>query len=173
MAVERAVPVLQIVGYQNSGKTTLTEKLIKALTNEGVKVGAIKHHGHGGYPELPLQKDSERHREAGAIVSAVEGDGLLSLSAKGDWSLEKLIRLYTCFEAEVIIVEGYKKERYPKVVLLRSEEDASLLESVENVIAVIVWDEALKTGQESYQVFHITEDEKFINWFVQRMRDVK
>ncbi|MCM3734443.1 molybdopterin-guanine dinucleotide biosynthesis protein B [Bacillus cytotoxicus] len=173
MAVGRAVPVLQIVGYQNSGKTTLTEKLIKALTNEGVKVGAIKHHGHGGYPEVPLQKDSERHRGAGAIVSAVEGDGLLSLSTKGDWSLEKIIRLYTCFEAEVIIVEGYKKERYPKVVLLRSEEDASLLESAENVIAVITWNKALKTGQECYQIFHITEAEKYINWLVQKMRDAK
>ena len=173
MAVERTVPVLQIIGYQNSGKTTLTEKLIKALTTEGMKVGAIKHHGHGGYPELPLQKDSERHRQAGAIVSAVEGDGLLSLSAQRDWSLEKIIHLYTCFEAEVIIVEGYKKERYPKVVLLRSEEDASLLESVENVIAVITWNEALKTGKENYQVFYITEDEKYINWFVQRMRDAK
>lgn len=173
MAVERTVPVLQIVGYQNSGKTTLTEKIIKALTNEGVKVGAIKHHGHGGYPKVPLQKDSERHRQAGAIVSVAEGGGLLSLSAKDDWSLEKIIRLYTYFEAEVIIVEGYKKERYPKIVLLRSEEDASLLESVENVIAVITWNDVLKTGQECYQIFHITEDEKYINWFVKRMRDAK
>ncbi|MGG2063927.1 molybdopterin-guanine dinucleotide biosynthesis protein B [Bacillus sp. S14(2024)] len=171
--MERTVPVLQIVGYQNSGKTTLTEKLVKALTNEGVRVGTIKHHGHGGYPELPLQKDSERHRQAGAIVSAVEGDGLLSLSAMSHWSLEEIIRLYTCFEAEVIIVEGYKKEPYPKVVLLRSEEDASLLESVENVIAVITWNEALKTWYENYEVFHITEDEEYINWFVQRMRDAK
>ena len=173
MAVERAVPVLQIVGYQNSGKTTLAEKLIKVLTNEGVRVGTIKHHGHGGYPELPLQKDSERHREAGAIVSAVEGDGLLSLSARSDWSLEKIIRLYTCFEAEAIIVEGYKKEPYQKVVLLRSEEDASLLESVENVIAVITWDEVPETQHENDKVFHITEDEEYINWLVQRMRDAK
>ena len=171
--MERAVPVLQIVGYQNSGKTTLTEKLIRALTNEGMRVGTIKHHGHGGYPELPLQKDSERHRQAGAIVSAVEGDGLLSLSAKRHWSLEEIIRLYTCFEAEVIIVEGYKKEPYPKVVLLRSEEDASLLESVENVIAVITWNEAPKTWHENYKVFHITEEAEYINWFVQRMRDAK
>lgn len=171
--MERTVPVLQIVGYQNSGKTTVTEKLVKALTNEGVRVGTIKHHGHGGYPELPLQKDSERHRQAGAIVSAVEGDGLLSLSAASHWSLEEIIRLYTCFEAEVIIVEGYKKEPYPKVVLLRSEEDASLLESVGNVIAVITWNEAPTTWHENYKVFHITEDEEYIDWFVQRMRDAK
>ncbi|MCP1125612.1 molybdopterin-guanine dinucleotide biosynthesis protein B [Bacillus sp. 3103sda1] len=171
--MERAVPVLQVVGYQNSGKTTLAEKLIRALTNEGVRVGTIKHHGHGGYPELPLQKDSERHREAGAIVSAVEGDGLLSLSATSHWSLEKIIRLYTCFEAEVVIVEGYKKEQYPKVVLLRSDEDASLLESVENVIAVITWNEAPETWHENYKVFRITEEAEYIKWLVQRMRDAK
>lgn len=45
--------ILQIVGYQNSGKTTLMEKLIQALTYEGMKVATIKHHGHGGYPEVP------------------------------------------------------------------------------------------------------------------------
>ena len=76
----KAPSILQIVGYQNSGKTTLVEKVVHALAERKMKVATIKHHGHGGFPEV-AQKDSERHRKAGAVVSSVEGAGLLSLSS--------------------------------------------------------------------------------------------
>lgn len=171
MAVERAVPVLQIVGYQNSGKTTVVEKLVHALAKDGIRAGTVKHHGHGGEPELLLGKDSERHKRAGAVVSSVEGGGLLSLSASDNWPLPKIIELYTYFEVNVIIVEGYKKESYPKVVMLRSEEDVSLLESIENIIAIITWKELPELA--SYKVFYITEDEKYIDWLTKRVRELK
>lgn len=48
-----AMMILQVVGHQNSGKTTLIEKCIKELTNHGIKVGTFKHHGHGGKPDIP------------------------------------------------------------------------------------------------------------------------
>nr|WP_277818454.1 molybdopterin-guanine dinucleotide biosynthesis protein B [Bacillus sp. TL12] len=166
----RTAPILQIVGYQNSGKTTLTEKLIQAFSDKGMKVATIKHHGHGGYPEVP-QKDSERHRQAGAVVSAVEGAGLLSLSSlRDEWSLQEIIRLYDFFEVDMILIEGYKAENYPKVVLLRTNEDIALLDKVENVIAVITWNDAVQSLQETYKTFHITEEELYIKWLVQTIR---
>ncbi|MBC6971414.1 molybdopterin-guanine dinucleotide biosynthesis protein B [Bacillus sp. Xin] len=170
MAMGRTAPILQIVGYQNSGKTTLTEKLIQAFSDKGMKVATIKHHGHGGYPEVP-QKDSERHRQAGAVVSAVEGAGLLSLSSlRDEWSLQEMIRLYDFFEVDMILIEGYKAENYPKVVLLRTNEDIVLLDKVENVIAVITWNDAVQSLQETYKTFHITEEELYIKWLVQTIR---
>ena len=44
-----APSILQIVGYQNSGKTTLVEKIVHALAESEMKVATIKHHGHGGF----------------------------------------------------------------------------------------------------------------------------
>ncbi|HEK9100787.1 molybdopterin-guanine dinucleotide biosynthesis protein B [Bacillus pfraonensis] len=170
MAVGRTTPVLQIVGYQNSGKTTLTEKLIQAFSDEGMKVATIKHHGHGGYPEVP-QKDSERHRQAGAVVSAVEGAGLLSLSSlRDEWPLQEIIRLYQFFEVDLILIEGYKTENYPKVVLLRTNEDIALLDKVENVRAVITWNDAMQSLQETYKTFHISEEALYMEWLVQTIR---
>lgn len=166
----RTAPILQIVGYQNSGKTTLTERLIQAFSDEGMKVATIKHHGHGGYPEMP-QKDSERHRQAGAVVSAVEGAGLLSLSSlRDEWSLKEIIRLYQFFEVDLILIEGYKTENYPKVVLIRRNEDIALLDKVENVMAVITWTDAVQSLQETYKTFHITEEELYMEWLVQTIR---
>ncbi|HDR7799599.1 molybdopterin-guanine dinucleotide biosynthesis protein B [Bacillus tropicus] len=169
----KAPSILQIVGYQNSGKTTLVEKVVCALAERKMKVATIKHHGHGGFPEV-AQKDSERHRKAGAIVSSVEGAGLLSMSSlREDWSLQEIIRLYEFFEVDTILIEGYKKESYPKVVLLRSAEDVELLHKVENIVAVITWYDAPANLREEYTVFHITEEELYIDWFLQTVRSAK
>ncbi|PFL25787.1 molybdopterin-guanine dinucleotide biosynthesis protein B [Bacillus cereus] len=168
-----APSILQIVGYQNSGKTTLVEKIVHALAESEMKVATIKHHGHGGFPEV-AQKDSERHREAGAVVSSVEGAGLLSLSSlRDEWSLQEIIRLYEFFEVDTILIEGYKAEKYPKVVLLRSAEDIELLHKIENVVAIITWDKALSNLREEYKVFHITEEKLYVDWFLQTVRSAK
>ncbi|AHA07963.1 molybdopterin-guanine dinucleotide biosynthesis protein MobB [Bacillus toyonensis] len=169
----KASSIIQIVGYQNSGKTTLVEKVVHALAESEMKVATIKHHGHGGFPEV-AQKDSERHRKAGAVVSSVEGAGLLSLSSlREEWSLQEIIRLYEFFEVATILIEGYKKENYPKVVLLRSAEDVELVHKVENVVAVITWYNAPVNLREEYKVFHITEEKLYIDWFLQTVRSAK
>ncbi|PFM34944.1 molybdopterin-guanine dinucleotide biosynthesis protein B [Bacillus cereus] len=168
-----APSILQIIGYQNSGKTTLVEKIVHALAESEMKVATIKHHGHGGFPEV-AQKDSERHRKAGAVVSSVEGAGLLSLSSlRDEWSLQEIIRLYEFFEVDTILIEGYKAEKYPKVVLLRSAEDIELLHKVENVVAIITWDNVLSNLREDYKVFHITEEKLYVDWFLQTVRSAK
>ncbi|EJS60273.1 MULTISPECIES: molybdopterin-guanine dinucleotide biosynthesis protein B [Bacillus] len=173
MAMGNAPSILQIVGYQNSGKTTLVEKIVHALAESEMKVATIKHHGHGGFPEV-AQKDSERHRKAGAVVSSVEGAGLLSLSSlRDEWSLQEIIRLYEFFEVDTILIEGYKAEKYPKVVLLRSAEDIELLHKVENVVAIITWDNVLSNLREDYKVFHITEEKLYVDWFLQTVRSAK
>ncbi|MDT3493953.1 molybdopterin-guanine dinucleotide biosynthesis protein B [Bacillus toyonensis] len=173
MAMGKASSIIQIVGYQNSGKTTLVEKVVHALAESEMKVATIKHHGHGGFPEV-AQKDSERHRKAGAVVSSVEGAGLLSLSSlREEWSLQEIIRLYEFFEVDTILIEGYKKENYPKVVLLCSAEDVELVHKLENVVAVITWYNAPVNLREEHKVFHITEEELYIDWFLQTVRSAK
>ena len=66
------------MGFQNSGKTAAMEWTIRKLTAKGYSVIAVKHHGHGGFPD-PLVKDSTKYRNAGAAASIVEGAGLLHL----------------------------------------------------------------------------------------------
>ncbi len=42
----RPSPAVSFVGRQNSGKTTLLEKIITELTRQGLAIGTMKHHGH-------------------------------------------------------------------------------------------------------------------------------
>lgn len=131
--------IFQITGYQDSGKTTVMEKLITACKNHGFTVGTIKHHGHGGFPDrISVHKDSEKHRLAGATVTAVEGSGVLQVEVcKASWELEEIIQLYHNFGLDIILVEGYKYHFYPKAVLLRDEKDADLLAELNHIEAII------------------------------------
>jgi molybdopterin-guanine dinucleotide biosynthesis protein B len=173
MAMGSSTSILQIVGYQNSGKTTVTEKLISALTKEGMKVGSIKHHGHGGKPDtVKPQKDSSRHKAAGAAVSAVEGGGTLQIcAASTEWTLEDILSLYKVLSVDAVIVEGYKRAPYPKVVLLRSEEDIELLQQLSHIVGVISWVPLSTEIRSSYKTFHITEESAYLSWLVKTVRD--
>lgn len=137
--MEQHCPVLQIVGYKNSGKTTLMETFIQLSVEKGLQTATIKHHGHGGFPvNNNTEQDSTRHQQAGAFLSSVEGDGMLSLQVfQEQWTLQKLVQLYQTFHPDIVFVEGYKQADYPKVVLIRKREDMHLVKDCMNVLGVM------------------------------------
>ncbi|WP_078548152.1 molybdopterin-guanine dinucleotide biosynthesis protein B [Litchfieldia alkalitelluris] len=174
MAVEITTPpILQVVGYQNSGKTTVVEKIVKSLTSKDLRIGTIKHHGHGGEPESSDKgKDTERHRLAGAAVSSVEGEGVLQIQMKKkSWKLDEIITLYSQVQLDLIIIEGYKKERYPKLVILRNQEDMELLNKTQHVVAVISWLPNEHHRLIKQPVFSINAQEELLEWIEQFVRD--
>ncbi len=143
-----AAPIIQIVGYQNSGKTTLISQLVTDLSKRGLAVAVLKHHGHGGHPALTGDdKDSTKHFQSGAIVSAVEGDGVLHVMARHDRALADNLSLLQSFQPDLIIIEGYKQEAYPKIVMVRNEQDARLIHQLEAVMAVVYWPESKANAQ--------------------------
>lgn len=155
--------VFQVIGYQNSGKTILMEKLITRAAENGFRVASIKHHGHGGSPDM---KDSTRHQQAGAMIAGVEGDGLLQLNIQRDsWLLDDILSLYNTFPIDLILVEGFKKEWYPKVVLIRTEEDLPLLEL--EAIQCIISRVPLK--ELPYPVFRFQEEEQYLSFIIERL----
>jgi molybdopterin-guanine dinucleotide biosynthesis adapter protein len=174
-AINKKCLILQIVGYQNSGKTTLTEKLIQKAKNKGLSTATIKHHGHGGVPEIEIIcKDSIRHLNAGAIVSSVEGDGVLQLRTNTlNWDLKKTIELYRFFSTDVIFIEGYKRESYPKVVLIRDDSDLDLLETLTNVKCVISQIELQKNRFIDYQLFHREDEQDYLEFLINEIINQK
>jgi len=138
------IPVFQIVGYKNAGKTTLITSLIKKMQANGLKVGTIKHHGHGGKPDRVQGTDTDKQMAAGAACAAVLGEQewQLLIGEEAAPSLTKMVELYAQFGVDLILIEGFKQARYPKIVLLRDNSDVKLLD-LDNVIAVGGWAEPL------------------------------
>lgn len=144
MALVKPV-IFQIVGYQNSGKTTITNKILRQLKSKGISAVSIKHHGHGGKPSVNDQKDSAMHIDNGAIASIVEGDGRLLLqSEKSNWTLQEEIQLTKFFSPDIILIEGHKKESYPKLLLIRRNEDIEPLLKLVNIKFIMVWNNEVK-----------------------------
>ncbi|WP_180954842.1 molybdopterin-guanine dinucleotide biosynthesis protein B [Bacillus sp. V3-13] len=130
--------VFQVSGFQNSGKTLLVTSLVSILSKSGFTAVTIKHHGHGGKPDIPVEKDTSRHVMAGAAASLVEGGGRVIIHGENaSWPLTKKIEFMSFFEPDFIIVEGHKHENYPKAVLLRREEDLFLLKQLQEVKVIL------------------------------------
>jgi molybdopterin-guanine dinucleotide biosynthesis adapter protein len=132
--------VLGIAGFKNSGKTTLLVRLVEELTRRGYRLATVKHAHHSFDIDHP-GRDSYRHREAGAREVAVvsryrwalmhELDGL----AAEEPSLQEILgKLGPC---DLVLVEGYKRDRHPKIEVRDIGQDAPLLAAEDaSVIAV-------------------------------------
>jgi molybdopterin-guanine dinucleotide biosynthesis adapter protein len=167
--------ILQVVGFQNSGKTTLLSKIITQLSEKGMRVATIKHHGHGGKPDLIHEKDSSKHIEAGAHASLVEGKGRVILHAEQPtWNLEQQIKLVSALEPDIILIEGHKMREFPKVVLLRDEkEDLPLIEELVNIKAVFYWHTKSPLSYLDIPCFPIKKEEEGLNWIIKYLIDLR
>lgn len=112
-------PVLGFCGAANSGKTTLLCRVVTELVRRGLKVGAIKHHGHGGPLPPPAEeagKDTSLLAAAGARrVALVHAGGLRlgALDLAGATPLDLAQDLMsTC---DLVLVEGYKSAEIDKI----------------------------------------------------------
>ena len=130
--------IIGIAGWKNSGKTTLTERLVAELTRRGLRISTLKraHHDvdvdHEG-------TDSHRHRQAGAsevlLVTGRRSALMHELHTEPEPSLEEMAsRLSPC---DLMIAEGWKSGTHPKIEVRRKDaSDRSPLPASANVIAI-------------------------------------
>ncbi|MGG1662036.1 molybdopterin-guanine dinucleotide biosynthesis protein B [Brevibacillus sp. NRS-1366] len=138
--------VLQLVGYSNSGKTTLLTKLIPLLEQSGLRVGVVKHDGGHDFEWDQPGKDTWRYREAGASLVAITSKTKTAIVEQRPSSLSSLVERLTQAGADLVLVEGFKHEDFPKLVLLRKPQDQQLLHIVSNVRGIVSW-EAVNQGK--------------------------
>lgn len=114
------VPVLGITGYSGTGKTTLLEKLIPALTARQLKVGLIKHSHHNVEVDK-AGKDSHRLRLAGANPTMIVCDQRSALMCETENlpDFEAIIAQFADKSVDLVLVEGFKHEPIPKIQLHR------------------------------------------------------
>lgn len=126
--------VIQVVGYKNSGKTTLVNHWIKFLTTRNYRVAALKHHGHGGEPRYDKNTDSLQHFRHGSHLSTVIGEE--SFSMIGDnksFPLPAILDFYKESDIDVVFIEGFKHMPLPKVAVISDDRDEILIESLEEI----------------------------------------
>jgi molybdopterin-guanine dinucleotide biosynthesis protein B len=136
-------PIISIVGESKTGKTTLIEKLISELKSRDYRVATIKHSIH----HLDFDKsgkDSWRHLEAGSSATVIVSPDCIVLfkPLNRDPELKDIARLVGD-DYDIILAEGFKQSRTPKIAVHRKVA-GSVLDSVRDIIAIAT-DEPLET----------------------------
>lgn len=113
--------IIGLAGWSGSGKTTLITKVIPVLVRRGLKVATVKHAHHEFDLDRP-GKDSWRHREAGASEVAVASSRrwalIHELRDETEPSLADLLARLS--PADLVIVEGFKRQAVPKLEVYRA-----------------------------------------------------
>ena len=127
--------VFGVVGWKNNGKTGLMERLVAEISARGFTVSTVKHAHHAFDPDQE-GKDSWRHRKAGAREVLIASDTRWALMHEGPApELEEL--LGKLGDVDLVLVEGFKRERHPRIEAHRAETGAGLLAlEDEGIVAV-------------------------------------
>lgn len=140
----KSPPVVSVVGKSDAGKTTFLEKLIAEFKRRGLKVGVIKHDAHSFDIDHP-GKDSYRLKAAGADVGVISSSTKVSIIRDVDRDMEVFeLRDRFLFDMDIVLTEGYKRDRGHKVEVSRCGHSREILCSKEECMAMVAdWDPGL------------------------------
>jgi molybdopterin-guanine dinucleotide biosynthesis protein B len=133
-------PILGFAAYSGTGKTQLLTQLIPLLKQRGIRTGIIKHSHHDFEIDVP-GKDSYRLRMAGAspvmIVSPYRNAVISERQTRRECALAEELAAFPCQDLDLILVEGFRHEKMPKIELHRRQLEKPMLYPDDgNVIAI-------------------------------------
>ncbi len=117
------LPIVGFAAYSGTGKTTLLKKLLPILKARGVRVGMVKHAHHTFDVDQP-GKDSYELRKAGAaqmlIASRSRWALMVERAREKEPQLDEVLLELDQAALDLILVEGFKHESFPKIELRRA-----------------------------------------------------
>ncbi len=136
---------IHIIGRKNSGKTTLVVDLVQRFTEQGRRVGTIKHTRHHHELDTP-GKDSYLHRQAGAAAVGILSPDLsavfwaASRAEDANARYHQMLKLFT--DCDLVLVEGHLQMEGPKVEVWRATTGQPPIAASDPTILAVVSDDA-------------------------------
>ncbi|EAG4154132.1 molybdopterin-guanine dinucleotide biosynthesis protein B [Listeria monocytogenes] len=133
--------IIQIIGFKNSGKTTLLNALIRASRKENYTVSAIKHDAHD-FSVDHAGTDSYSFQESGAEAVVIANSRQYAVMEQTGIDLKTAIQKLP--ESDIVLIEGYKEGPFPKIILVREQAEIELLNNSKAVHKIATHNPALK-----------------------------
>lgn len=160
-------PIFGVVGWKNSGKTTLMANLIREFADRGFAVSVIKH-AHEKFEIDHPGRDSFRMREAGArqvMLSSPRRFALMrELGDAPEMTFEELLPY--AGSCDLILAEGYKREAYPKIEIRREGAASREPLSADFPEVVAIASDRPEDETEPLPVFHIDAIERIVDFII-------
>lgn len=141
--LQSKIPVLGFAAYSGTGKTTLLKQLLPLLRARGLRVGMIKHAHHDFDIDTP-GKDSYELRKAGAnemlIASGRRWALMVDTDREGDPILQEMLNRLDQDNLDLVLVEGFKHEEFPKIELHRPSVGKPLIFPEDSSVIAIATD---------------------------------
>jgi molybdopterin-guanine dinucleotide biosynthesis protein B len=130
-------PAVSIVGKSGAGKTVLIERLIAEFKRRGYRIAAVKH-SPGSIDIDKPGKDSWTFAQAGSDAVVVSSPDKLVLikTVDHDPKLEEIFHVVGV-EFDLVLVEGFRKGKAPKIEVHRKEFGEDLLCSTKELSAIV------------------------------------
>lgn len=137
----QGAPTVAIVGWKNSGKTTLVERVVAELSRRGLRVATIKATHHDVEPDEP-GKDSWRHRRAGAVETLLVGPNRWVLTHEGaEPCWQAMARLA---HIDLVVVEGMRGAALPKIEVVAPDSRRPVLASSDPDVHLVAADHVIE-----------------------------
>ncbi len=136
-----------IIGYKNAGKTTLVERLVAEISGRGFSVSTVKHAHHAFDLDQP-GKDTFRHRQAGArqVMLSTGTRWVLMTELRGVEEPELADLLARMNPVDLVLIEGYKRDRHPKIEVHRASTGHPLIAPGDETVRAVATDSAVMVG---------------------------
>ena len=155
--------IFGVTGWKNSGKTGLMERLITEFTARGLSVSSIKHAHHSFDIDYP-GRDSYRHRDAGArqvlLASRNRWALMHELRDEDEPSLGDLLKQLS--PVDLVLIEGYKRDRHPKIEAHRKETGQPLIAPEDETIVAVASDTSVTIDRPLLELNDTTSIANFI-----------
>jgi len=163
--MKSTVPLLGIVAFSGTGKTTLLKQLIPFLRQQGIRVGLIKHTHHSVDIDTP-GKDSFELRKAGADQTMVASSSRWALMtetpAQEELDLQYLASRFDSQFLDLILVEGFKHEAIAKIALHRHGTGKDFAELIDDHVLAVASDIPLDSQIKQLDLNNVAEVGEFI-----------
>lgn len=140
--------IFGIMGWKNSGKTGLMERLVAGFTAQGLRVSTIKH-AHHDFDIDQEGRDSYRHRAAGAaevlLASGTRWALMHELRGADEPDLDQLLAKLS--PVDLVLIEGFKHASHPKIECRRAAADRPPLADDDPHILAIASDHDIPTDK--------------------------
>jgi len=172
MTTQPTIPILGFAAYSGTGKTTLLVKLLPLLKARGLRIGMIKHAHHAFEIDQP-GKDSYRLRKLGGVdqMLVASRQRWVLMVETGEFDepyLAQVLPHLNQATLDLILVEGFKHELFPKIEVYRPSLGKPLLFPEDETVIAIASDAPLPVTTQ-LPILNLNQPEQIADFIIQEL----